>query len=99
VKRDEIYAVIDGERQYAVSRWSPEAYGPELPVGVFVGESGPEAAHEVESFILYMQDYLDEARRLASRSVDLRPALGVVRKAVALGVACFEQHGVPPRAV
>jgi hypothetical protein len=53
--------------------------------------------HEFDAWILYMEDYLEEARRLASRSNDIGPALAAIRKVTALGVVCMEQHGAPQR--
>lgn len=39
------------------------------------------------------------ARQELTTKEGVESALDMLRKAVALGVACFEQHGVPPRSV
>jgi hypothetical protein len=56
-----------------------------------------EAPHEVEAFIVYMEDYLTEARRQISREAGPENALATLRKVVTLGLSCFEEHGVPDR--
>ncbi len=53
-------------------------------------------------YCLYMENYLEEARHIASRTDMSSPAamqafLDVMRKVTALGVACMEQHGAPER--
>lgn len=54
-------------------------------------------SHEIASWITYMQDYLNEARNLASRNSPETIALDTIRKVVALGVRCMEEHGAPKR--
>jgi hypothetical protein len=56
-----------------------------------------EKPHEVAAFILYMEHHLEKARALASSMSPETPALEEIRKVTALGVACMEQHGAPPR--
>lgn len=64
-----------------------------------VRDSGaPE--HSVEDFILFMEDYLHEARHVASRTwgPDAKgKTLEILRKVTGLGVACMEAHGAPQR--
>lgn len=84
---EKIMAALKTERQYQVRRW-----GVRQPDGTF-----QELPHSKEDFLLYMQDYLSEAIRQISRSGDEQPALETIRKVVTLGIACFEQHGVPER--
>ncbi len=58
-----------------------------------------ERAHTTDEFILFMEHYLHEARRLASTTPDGNvEVLDFVRKVTALGVACMEQNGAPRRA-
>lgn len=83
--RDQVYAVINGERDYQDMRKSRDSGAP---------------SHSVEEYLLYMEDYLQEARRVASRTwgPDAKPAtLDIVRKVTALGVACMEDNGAIPR--
>lgn len=64
---------------------------------------GGDGPRNVGDFILYMEDYLTEARRQATRDPASQGAtvspdtLDTLRKVVALGVACMEQHGAPQR--
>jgi len=86
--RNEVYAAIDSEREYQDRK------------GVHASKAPHE--HGIESFIVYMEDYLAEARKQASRiwTEDGRAApvvLDTIRKVTALGVACMEQHGAPSR--
>lgn len=58
--------------------------------------------HEAESYCLFMEDYLQQARHQASRTdftidSELRAYLDTIRKVVTLGVACMEEHGAPQR--
>jgi hypothetical protein len=84
--RQLIYAVIDGERDYQQT---------------LIHES--EAAgglHSVAEYILYMQDYLAEAQKHASRVWGVESnakALDTLRKVVALGVVCMEHNGMVAR--
>src|SRR5579885_2664695 len=92
-ERSEVYAAIDGERAYQLSR--AEAVS---------GPGSGEHKHSVEEYLLYMQDYLNEAIHQASRiwtasgEIDVdHPALHTLRKVTAMGVACMEQNGAPRR--
>lgn len=93
--RKEVYKRIDEERKYQQKKWGRQAVEEERVL--FQSEEGLESIHEVETFILYMQDYLESARKLITRLPDKTIALDKLRKVVALGVACFEQHGCPER--
>ena len=91
--RTEVYQAVDGERDYQRKWDTAESTG----------------QHEPAAFVLFMEEYLSEARRLEStcEKGNNRPAfegeahhegsLDFVRKVVALGVACMEQHGAPRR--
>lgn len=59
----------------------------------YQNEKWPPDNHDVGSWIALMEDYLHEAKR----AVNNDEALDSLRKVVTLGVACFEQHGVPHR--
>lgn len=82
IARSEVYDAIDSERDYQLVRW---------------GIKGEDAKHSVGDFLTYMDDYLNEAKHRASREDGNSGALEVLRKVVALGVACMEQHGAPKR--
>lgn len=83
--REEVYAAINRERWYQANRW---------------GDDKPACFHSVEEFVLYMEHYLGEARRLLSTQDHEQGRLGgldMVRKITALGVACMEQNGIVER--
>lgn len=81
--RAEVYEAIDGERDYQDQRW---------------GSGSCRGQHSTAEFLLFMEDYLAKARRIASTTADMDVAvLDVVRKVTALGVVCMEQNGAPKR--
>lgn len=64
------------------------------------GSTSVNNGHEHEAYLVYMQTYLDEARKVASHTWGPNAAIAtmdVLRKVVALGVACMEEHGAPQR--
>lgn len=79
---------LDSERAYQNAKW--------------VTDDGDLHQHELESFVLYMDDYMTELKHQLSRTwtddgqapVE---ALHTLRKITALGVAAMEQHGAPIR--
>lgn len=83
--RQEVYKLIDGERDYQDSRWqSCESKG----------------IHSYSEWILYMNDYLQEATHVCARVADpeCREKVGnIMRKLAAMSVAAIEQNGAPPR--
>lgn len=92
--RADVYKAIDGERSYQ-DKWD---------------DAESRGRHETGAFILFMEHYLKEARRLESTlenggngisAFHVRPegSLDFVRKVTALGVACMEQNGAPEREV
>ena len=86
--RAEVYAALDTEREYQ------DAKG--------CANGGEPHRHELESFVLYMDDYMTELKHQLSRiwCSDGRPpaeALNTIRKVTALGVAAMEQHGARNR--
>lgn len=85
--RAEVYHALDTERTYQESRWNSTTT-----------TSGGQ--HSVSEFVLYMEYYLQECRRLLSTQASPKSeqdGLDFVRKVTALGVACMEQNGAPPR--
>lgn len=87
--RQEVYAAVDSERDYQDSRIKND------------GSTAPDGKHSPEEYLVYMQDYLNEALHTASRvwGPKARPAImEIVRKVTALGVAAMEANGAPQRA-
>lgn len=67
-----------------------------------IANGGEPHRHELESFVLYMDDYMTQLKNQLSRiwCADGKPpaeALETLRKVTALGVAAMEQHGAPLR--
>ena len=86
-RRMDVYAAIDGEREYQDRRWSAQT-------------TETEGNHTVGEFIGFMLDYLLEANKQISRQGEPRAsqdALNTLRKVTAMGVACMEQNGAPKR--
>lgn len=97
--RDDVYKVLDGEREYQEHQWGEHGVKRQLPAQGSTNvatESSPR--HGVGEWLTYMEHYLAEARRELTTQHSHVPGLHMLRKAVALGIACFEQHGVPTRA-
>ena len=85
--REEVYRAIDGERDYQDS---------------LAPTSETEGTHSVAEYILYLEDYIAEARSIASRTWGpeaTTKCLDVIRKVTALGVVCMEQNGVVERKI
>lgn len=88
VIREEVYAALDGEREYQEMRIQRD------------GSTALHGHHTPEEYLLYMEDYLNEAKHVASRVWGPEAhmqILDIVRKVTALGVACMEQNGVVKR--
>ncbi len=88
VTRDAVYAALDSEREYQDRKG--------------VANGGEPHRHELESFVLYMDDYMTELKHQLSRlwtdTGRAHPScLDILRKVTALGVAAMEQHGAPHR--
>ena len=85
--RQEVYAAIDDEREYQQIRWNEHTT-------VSGGHHPPEA------WIVYMENYLAEAKQILSRGEQQEAyleAMHILRKVTALGVAAMEDHGAPLR--
>lgn len=82
--RSEVYDAINSEREYQRKWEDVESKGD----------------HEIAAFLLFMDDYLNEAKGLISRYAEeevREDVLSTIRKVTALGVSCMEQHGAPKR--
>ncbi len=61
-----------------------------------------DRTHTVTEYILYMEHYLEEARKRASTKdqnvpINHKDTLDFIRKVTALGVVCMEENGAPHR--
>lgn len=87
--RAKVYVAIDTEREYQEKIWS--------------NSDKASGATNVSSFLTWMRSYLRKAEDLASCNDETPGSEGcdkimdVVRKVVALGVACGEINGMPER--
>lgn len=82
MNREQVYEVINRERGYQDVKWGGKVH---------------DNHHEVEAWIVYMQAYLNKAINRVSTESGPHGGLDELRKVVALGIACFEIHGVPER--
>jgi len=88
MKREDVYKLIDSERDYQNKRWKEDT----MPSGTHV--------HTPEEWIVYMEDYLAEAKHILSRNEApecYKPAMEIIRKVTAMGVAAMEQIPTEPR--
>ena len=81
MKREEIYKIIDGERDYQDKKWGGEEH---------------DKTHFPTDWLIYMQRCLNKAMT-ADEEQDEEKLLSELRQVVALGLACFEVYGVPER--
>ena len=82
MKREDVYKLIDGERDYQDERWS---YGTTETGGVHTSSN---------DWLVYMHDYIQEAMHYNSRNGDPQAkdfAMENIRKITAMGVAAMEQ--------
>lgn len=83
--RLDVYAVIDGERNYQ---------------DCLASTSETDGHHTVTEFLLYMDAYMHDAKQVASKTWGPQATiktLDLIRKITALGVACMEQNGAVER--
>lgn len=79
--RRRVYEAVDSERLFQDSKWGTISQHP----------------HEVGGWITLMRKLLHDAEEAWSESAGDRGALAEIRKVIAVGVACCEQHGVESR--
>lgn len=85
--RSEVYAAIDSERTYQDEKWNEDT-------------TTTGGKHSVAEWLVYIDDYLREAKTQAARYADPESrelVLNTLRKIVAMGVCCMEQNGAPKR--
>lgn len=78
---DGVFAVVVDERRYQDRKWG----------------SITDHPHEVAGWILIMESLLADARSAWTGNRGDAGALDEIRKVVATGIACMEQHGVVHR--
>lgn len=81
--REAVYYCIDTERDYQDLLWN-------------VTTTTTKGMHSVAEWLVYIEDYLNEAKHLLSRGAEqdiASRALDNMRKIAAMAVACMEQNG------
>ena len=87
MKREDVYLLIDGEREYQDLRWNAET-------------TLSEGKHTPEEWFFYIEDYIREAKHILSRNpipACYPLAMGIMRKVAAMAVCAMEQNGAPRR--
>ena len=79
--RSKVFDAIDSERDYQDRKWGTPAEHP----------------HEVGGYLTLMDVHLQRAKAAWAGSNNDNGALEALRKVLAIGVACAEQHGIPGR--
>lgn len=78
-----VYEAIQSERDYQDQKWGTPAEHP----------------HEVGGWLTLMEVHLRNAQAAWAGANNDREALIALRKVLAIGVACAEQHGLPGRSL
>ena len=80
-KQADVLAAVIGERSFQDRKWGSVSQHP----------------HEVGGYLTIMRKLMSDAEAAWASSRGDEGALDELRKVVAVGVACMEQHGVPSR--
>jgi hypothetical protein len=83
--RQEAYSIVDSEREYQEMR---------------VKRDNGAGLHSPEEMLLYMEEYLADARKTAATTwgpQSRQLIMDKLRKVTGLGVAAIEMHGAPRR--
>jgi len=86
LQRQEVFALIDGERFYQDARW--------------VDSENSQHNHSPQEWLTYIADYTAEALHIGCREADevaFDKQMASMRKIAALAVAAMENLGAPPR--
>lgn len=89
--RAEVYNVIDGERSYQEKVWGDKGERRTTPACRQISQ------HDPGQWMVFMEYYMGLAKAELTTKHGEEACLHMLRKVVALGVACFEQHGCPKR--
>ena len=81
MKREKVYESVDSERDHQDRKWGTVEQHP----------------HEVGGWLTLMRKLLTDAEAAWAGSNGDYKALLELRKVLAVGVACAEQHGLPGR--
>jgi hypothetical protein len=84
--RAQVYALIDGERDYQ------DSLGPDRREPV-------EVPHSTGEYLVMLDTYLRKAKDAWTNTAGDRAALDQIRKIAGIAVHCMEDNGAPPREV
>jgi hypothetical protein len=84
MKREDVYKLIDGERDYQEKRWKDGL------------RAVPDNQKSVAEWIIYMETLLNDTKNKVYY-LDKEGALEFIRKTTAVGVACLENNDCKPR--
>ncbi len=87
MKREDVYKLIDGERNYQNSRWNEQT-------------TISKNIHSPEEWFMYIEDYVNEAKHILSREVrqEADPkSMAIMRKVAAMAVCAMEEIETKPR--
>ena len=82
MNQPDVFQALREERNYQLRRW-----GVRQPDGTM-----HEQTHSISEFVVFMRDYYDKATSSLTHSFSRLGSLTNLRKLVALGIACIEQH-------
>ncbi|MEY4722854.1 MAG: hypothetical protein RLZZ324_367 [Candidatus Parcubacteria bacterium] len=85
---EQVFDAVSSERNYAKRYDVQPSQSPD-----HVGD----ADKPIEVWLLWMEQYLTEARAAATSGYDKDMALRLLRRVLSLGVNCAMYHGLPPR--
>jgi len=82
--REEVYRVIDGERDYQDSLGSDRTDG---------------SQHTTGDYLTMLDSYVRKAKDAWTNKPGNTAALNEIRKCAAIAVRCMEEHGAPKREI
>ncbi len=87
--RNAVYAAIDTERAYQDQKWNPET-------------TTSNGLHSPAEWLVYIEDYVTEAKHIASREADPGAnikVMEIMRKIAGMAVSAMEQNGALSRTI
>jgi hypothetical protein len=85
MNREEVYKLIDGEREYQTN----------------IIEKSPARhdghKHTPGDYITMLSSYVNKLQQAWTDNGGNEPALDIMRKCAGIAVHCMEDHGAPPR--
>jgi len=85
MKREEVYKLIDSERDYQDKKWEE--------TGSSDGPGMGSLDRSLDEFILYIHVYANKLVETSAHGENKDEKLNFVRKVAGLCVACMEAHG------